>query len=143
MIQDGIKEREASQINDSLTKEVLEHASFCQRKCQSFFGREEFLESVRESLMNNGERVVVIHGRSGCGKTSILAKIVKEVKRWFNAENCITVFRFLGTSPDSSSARLVLRSVCRQLCTLTGQATGSVPDVSKERDSYKIKIINC
>lgn len=131
MIQEGIEERDALYINDLLTKEVLDHALFCSRKCKSFYGREDFLVTVRDGLMNSRERVVVIHGESGCGKTSILAKIVKDVKGWMEDQNCVTVFRFLGTSPDSSSARLLLRGVCQQLCKLTGQNTTNIPDVSK------------
>ena len=131
MIQEGIKERDTLHVNDSLTKEVLDHASFCLRKCNSFYGREEFLRTVRDSLTRNGEKLVVIHGESGCGKTSILAKIAKDVKQWMESNNAITVFRFLGTSPDSSSARLLLRSICEQLCMLTGQSTVNIPDVSR------------
>lgn len=131
MIQEGINERDTLQISDSLTKEVLDHASFCLRKCHSFHGREEFLGTVRDGLLNNTERLVAIHGKSGCGKTSILAKIAKDVKHWLESDKCITVFRFLGTSPDSSSARLLLRSICQQLCKLTGQNTATIPDVSR------------
>lgn len=132
MIEEGIEERDMLQINDPLTKEVLEHASFCLRKCKSFYGREEFLGTIRHGLINSkGERVVVIHGESGCGKTSILAKIAKDVKRWLENQTCLAVFRFLGTSPDSSSARLLLRSICQQLCKLTGQNTANIPGVSK------------
>ena len=79
MIQEGIEERNTLQINDPVTKEVLDHASFCLRKCKSFYGREDFLGTIRDGLVNSkGERVVVIHGQSGCGKTSILAKIAKD-----------------------------------------------------------------
>lgn len=132
MIQEGIEERNTLQINDPVTKEVLDHASFCLRKCKSFYGREDFLGTIRDGLVNSkGERVVVIHGQSGCGKTSILAKIAKDVKRWLENQTCFAVFRFLGTSPDSSSARLLLRSICQQLCKLTGQSTANIPDVSK------------
>ena len=133
MIKEGIEERDSLQISDPLTKEVLEHASFCWRKYRSFHGREDFLRTVRDGLMN-GEKVVVIHGESGCGKTSILAKIVKDVKCWMENQNCIVVFRFLGTSPDSSSARLLLRSICQQLCKLTGQNTVNIPEVSKVKE---------
>lgn len=133
MIQEGIEERDTLQINDPLTKEVLDHTLFCSRKCKSFYGREDFLGTVRDNLINsNGERVIVIHGESGCGKTSILAKIAKHVKLWLENQNCIAVIRFLGTSPDSSSARLLLRSICQQLCKLTGQNTANIPDVSQE-----------
>lgn len=131
MIQEGIEERDNLQISDPLTKEVLDHVSFCLRKSKSFYGREEFLGTVRDRLMNNSERIIVIHGQSGCGKTSILAKIAKDVKHWLEGSNRITVFRFLGTSPDSSSARLLLRSVCQQLCKLSGQNTANIPDVSR------------
>lgn len=55
-------------------------------------------------------------GENGCGKTSTLAKIAREMRNWYcNGEKPVIVLRFLGTSPDSSSIMPLLMSVCEQV----------------------------
>ncbi|XP_068761739.1 NACHT domain- and WD repeat-containing protein 1-like [Montipora capricornis] len=100
----------------SLYKEVLHHAWFCQHKCASFRGREDTLNSVRVFLKDFDKREpLVIHGPSGSGKTSIMAVTAKLAKEWLG-EGTVCIFRFLGTSPDSSSIRSTVLSVCLQVC---------------------------
>ncbi|KAK3734688.1 hypothetical protein QZH41_002106 [Actinostola sp. cb2023] len=115
MISEGIAEDEVNGMRDPLVQEVVQHLSFCQTKCTAFHGRQEFLESIKEGLLGNDKRVVVLHGESGCGKTSLVAKVAMEVKSWFKDEPLTMVCRFIGTTPDSSSIRCLLRSVCLQL----------------------------
>nr|XP_006821226.1 PREDICTED: NACHT and WD repeat domain-containing protein 1-like [Saccoglossus kowalevskii] len=45
---------------------------------------------------------LVIFGVSGIGKTSVMSKLVMDSRSQFG-NNCVTVFRFLGISTDSSS----------------------------------------
>ena len=130
MIQDAIKEKEASENEDSLVEEILQHALFCQKKGLSCQGRDEFLQSVKQSLLDyRNQRVVILHGESGCGKTSLMAKIAVEIKKWLEDESAILVLRFIGTSPESSSVRLLLRSVCQQLYKVTENDSAEIPEV--------------
>lgn len=129
LIDGGIDENESADSRDPLSEELFQHASFCQKKCQAFQGRKEFLRDVRESLKNAEKHSIVLYGESGCGKTSIMAKIASDVKKWLEDESAIVVVRFIGTSPDSSTIRLLLRSVCLQLCKATGQDTSGIPEV--------------
>ena len=129
MIQKGIKENETDDSKDSAAEEVLQHALFCQRKGLPCQGRDDFLYLVRQSLLaNESQRVAILHGESGCGKTSIMAKMAVEIGKWL--ESPIVVLRFIGTSPESSSIRLLLRSVCHQLYTITENDIGDIPEVS-------------
>lgn len=131
MIQEAIGEKETSDNKDSVAEEVLQHALFCQRKGLSCHGRGDFLQLVRQSfLVNDKRQVVILHGESGCGKTSIMAKIAVEIRKWLKPESAIVVLRFIGTSPESSSIRLLLRSVCHQLYTITDNDVGEIPEVS-------------
>ena len=44
LIDQGIEERPYSAIlNDSMSGELLQHVSFCQDKCRTFYGREDIL----------------------------------------------------------------------------------------------------
>lgn len=130
MIDDGITENETSDSSDSFAEEIFQHGSFCQKKCKSFHGRKEFLEAAQKTLVEHERHTVVLHGESGCGKTSIMAKIAKEVKQWVQDQSAIVILRFIGTSPESSGIRPLLKSICMQLCRVTGQDTAGIPEVT-------------
>ena len=131
MIQEGIKEKGTLERRDPLEEEILQHALFCQRKGLACQGRDDFLHSVRSSLLGNeNQNVVVLHGESGCGKTSIMARIAVEAKeKWLGDESAIVVLRFIGTSPSSSSIRPLLISICQQLCKTTEMDLAEIPQV--------------
>lgn len=130
MIQEAIKEKEASEKEDSLIEEILQHALFCQRKGLACQGREEFLQSVKKSLLDvRNKRAVILHGESGCGKTSVMAKIAVEVRKWLEDDSVIVVLRFIGTSPESSNIRLLLRSICQQFYKITENDIAEIPEV--------------
>ena len=139
MIQEAIKEKEVSEKEDSLVKEILQHALFCQKKGLTCQGRDEYLQSVKQSLLDyQNQRVVILHGESGCGKTSVMAKIAVEIRKWFEDESVIVVLRFIGTSPESSSVRLLLRSVCQQLQKVTENDSTEIPEVSSRIFQFAI-----
>ena len=130
MITEGITEKEAADTTDPLAEEIFQHSSFCQSKSKMFHGRKEFLKNIKETITTVENRVIVLHGASGCGKTSVMAKVATELKSWFEEEGSPTVvLRFIGTSPDSSSIRLLLKSVCLQLCKAAGESLTDVPEV--------------
>ena len=130
MIDNGIQENETSDSRDSFAEEIFQHGSFCQKKCKSFHGRKEFLEASKKTVVEHEKHGLVLFGESGCGKTSIMAKIATEVKLWVEDESAIVVLRFIGTSADSSGIRSLLRSICMQLCKATGQNTADIPEVT-------------
>ena len=102
-----------------LSDEILHHASFCVSKCESFHGREDILARISSYLTSNRSKPLVIYGASGSGKTSVMAKAATSVKVWFG-DSCVCVIRFLGTSPNSSTIREALTSVCLQVYSICG-----------------------
>lgn len=129
MIDKAVSQRRAVEIKDNVIEEVTGHLSFCLKKCQAFHGRQEFLEEMKK-LLTDRHRTLVIHGESGCGKTSIMAKVCTLVRSWIGDEDCVVVTRFIGTSPDSSSIRPLLRSICTQLCRVCDEDANAVPQVN-------------
>ena len=132
MIESEIKENETSDTRDSFVEEIFQHSSFCQKKCGTFHGRREFLDTAKETLTQQEKRGLVLYGESGCGKTSLMAKIATEVKQWLEDQSAKVILRFIGTSPDSSSIKPLLRSICIQLRKVTGQDTSAIPEVTPE-----------
>ncbi|KAJ7373573.1 hypothetical protein OS493_011178 [Desmophyllum pertusum] len=105
---------------NSLYKEVLHHSWFCQDKCEAFRGREDVLEKIQIFLKDfEKPEPLVIYGSSGSGKTSIMAVVAKSAREWLG-DGTVCIFRFLGTSPDSSSIRSTIASICLQICEVYG-----------------------
>nr|XP_006817837.1 PREDICTED: NACHT and WD repeat domain-containing protein 1-like [Saccoglossus kowalevskii] len=108
--------KDTNKVKNALNKEVLHHAKFCQEKCSAFRGRRDMLTSIRNYIIENKQgKPLCIHGVSGSGKTSVMAMAVKNALKW-SGESSICVFRFLGTSPQSSTIHQTLQSVCSQIC---------------------------
>ena len=55
--------------------EVLQHLHFARSRCEVFQGREETLEAIRLYLTGGSRLPLMVYGQSGCGKTSVLAKV--------------------------------------------------------------------
>ena len=121
-----------------LHNEILHHASFCLSKCESFCGRDELLSNINEYLASGKQKPLVIYGASGSGKTTIMAKAMSLSHGWMG-QGCVSVVRFLGTSPSSSTIREVLESVCSQICIVYGM---NVPKFS-EMDTLQIAQFFC
>ena len=143
MINKGIEEKKKLDLENSLVKEISLHTTTCQEKSRVFYGREDVLDAimshVRTSLANDkvgkksedeaatDKRILVVHGASGCGKTSIMAVAVKKIKEKY--PDTAMIQRFLGTTSESSTVSKMLYSVCNQLCHIIGQNPNQVPEV--------------
>ena len=108
---------ERDECTSELFQEVLHHATFCDRKCDSFCGRTNILNRIEQHITSSSQRPLVVYGPSGSGKTSVMAKAAHVVQQWMRDKcSLVMILRFLGTSPSSSSIRSVLESVCAQIC---------------------------
>lgn len=141
MIDDGIKEREAFDIDDKLIKEICQQAATCQEKSRVFHGREEVLQTIESYLSSTSEnnKPLIVYGPSGCGKTSIMAKAGLLAKQ--NHADRIQITRFLGTTSDSSTLAKLLHSICCQLKRATGESAAFVPANSKKLIEYLANLI--
>ena len=75
---------------NELVVEVLSHSRLGSTRCGMFQGRTELLGSIRTAI-DKGP-VVVIHGQSGCGKTSVLAKTASLVTFFSASKYSDTVY---------------------------------------------------
>lgn len=113
---------EMAAVGERLYTEVLHHLRFASTKLQVFCGRAEILERIqhlvsRAATAGSKHLPIVIHGRSGYGKTALMAKCAEDVHTWLG-EKTVNVVRFLGTSSGSSNIRDTLVSVIEQICTM-------------------------
>lgn len=87
---------------------------------QVFHGREESLQHIHDYMMDDSDKVLVLYGEGGCGKTSLLAKSASMCTSndWFVGSRPIIIIRFLGTTPDSSALTPTLVSICQQVVSI-------------------------
>ena len=75
--------------------------------------------TVHQYLTEESSHALVIHGESGVGKTSVLAKVASLVPSWTaamaNPVKTSVIVRFIGITPRCSSIQQLLHSVCHQV----------------------------
>ena len=91
-----------------LMEEVTRHALFCRDHTHAFQGRADILQAIHNYVTGpNPLMPLVIHGESGVGKTSLMAKVVMETQEKNKDRNLAIMYRFCGTTPDSSTGMMV------------------------------------
>ncbi|WAR21880.1 NWD1-like protein [Mya arenaria] len=60
-------------------------------------------------------RPVIVVGKSGSGKTALMAKLAEVSQSWYASKNPVFMVRFLGTSTMSTAIREVLFGLCEQI----------------------------
>ncbi|CAF3624005.1 unnamed protein product [Rotaria sp. Silwood1] len=116
LIDRGVGQQKSLASNRAYS-EILQQLHVVNNFSQDFQGRTDVLERVRHYIQGSSKQPLVLWGEGGCGKSSMLAKIVSESNSWFSSRQCIPIrlVRFLGTTPDSSSIGPLIRSVCQQI----------------------------
>lgn len=115
--------------------EVLQHSKFCLKKCEVFCGQEDTIQKVKRYIedLHEPHQPLVIHGRSGYGKTSLLAHIGKFASKELSDVDSV-VIRFLGTSPGSSSIKCSLLSITKQLGVVYDLDTTGISSLERMSD---------
>ncbi|XP_052773919.1 uncharacterized protein LOC128212477 [Mya arenaria] len=60
-------------------------------------------------------RPVIVVGKSGSGKTALMAKLAEVSQSWYASKDPVFMVRFLGTSTMSTTIREVLFGLCEQI----------------------------
>lgn len=122
LISEGLKEvqKTAAVNDDELYGEVSSHAGFAVAKAKLYCGKRKFLTHIYRKLMDHeNHQPYILYGESGVGKTATVAKLILEAhKNIVNEKSkpANIVYRFLGTTPDSSNLDRLLISLTKQIC---------------------------
>ncbi|KAM5194794.1 NACHT and WD repeat domain-containing protein 2-like [Mantella aurantiaca] len=95
-------------------EEILEHAKHCHTLVSSFLGRQSFLLDFKERIKAGNRHPIVLHGPSGSGKSSLMAKLAVSASKWI-AGDIRVVTRFVGATGESRKICLLLQSLCYQI----------------------------
>ena len=119
---------------DMTFQEVIQHRELALDKSSLFIGRENEIKCISDYLRSDNTEPLVVYGRSGCGKTALMAVTAKRSN--ITLPNSLLVLRFLGTTGQSGSARSLLLSICTQISRLYGKDLSKIPDSYKELIKY-------
>ena len=110
-----IDEQLDSIINpDEITHEANLHEMFKNELVRQFHGRKVTCTVIDTYLSDaNDNRVMALVGESGSGKSSVMAKVIDDCLK--DHKQATTVYRFLGTSSNSSHIVSLLQSVCGEI----------------------------
>jgi NACHT domain- and WD repeat-containing protein len=110
---------------EPLEREIAAHADFGRGRASHFIGREDLLESIAHYLDSGSRRPLAVWGESGCGKSALMARAIEKAREAHpGAER---VQRFIGATPESSSGRSLLESLCRQITRVYQGDESSIP----------------
>jgi hypothetical protein len=132
-----IAEAEKLKIVDPLDNELETHTEFGQDRASFFVGREDNLSQIVDYLENSNPHLLAIWGKSGAGKSSLIAKSIEEAQTKY--KTAMSIFRFIGATPESSNVRKLLESLCRQLTRVYKGDEKAIPSDSRElvQELYK------
>jgi WD40 repeat protein len=106
-----------------LDAELRAHARFAEQRTGIFVGRRDTLARIDEYLAKPAKFPLVIHGPSGSGKSSVIARALQSAAIRWSGE---PIYRFIGSVAGSSNIRLLLASLCSQLRGRNGRS-GDLP----------------
>jgi Cdc6-like AAA superfamily ATPase len=136
------------------TAELMHHRSFKEQKTSVVCQTPESLAPLLTIFERNEPYPIVVYGRSGGGKTTLMACAINEIATahpnsviiyrflfylltpliYFPCASSIshTYFRFIGTSMNSSDLYSVLQSVCQQIKLVYRLDNVTIPATLKE-----------
>ncbi|XP_020292680.1 NACHT and WD repeat domain-containing protein 2 isoform X2 [Pseudomyrmex gracilis] len=126
---DRAMRKEDSSAQGQIITEILQHLHACNNSVKVFYGREDTLEKIKNYMLGNSDKPLVLYGEGGCGKTSLLAKSAGLTSStWLTGKKPVSIIRFLGTTPDSSALTPTLISICQQISYNYGLSFEEIPD---------------
>ena len=109
-----------------LLGEMLHHVVWAQEKCRGFVGRKALVQqamtmmmmttsqSMTYSSVNDWSGITLsVVGRSGTGKTALMAELARSVRA--TDTNRPVIIRFCGTSKGSADGLSLVQSLCHQI----------------------------
>eukprot|EP00058_Branchiostoma_floridae_P011084 XP_002596572.1 hypothetical protein BRAFLDRAFT_128562 [Branchiostoma floridae] len=111
-----VREFPLDESTDDSTDETSLHQAFCLEEAGRFVGRDKLLKqcAAEISLCKNGTLVLV--GKSGSGKTSLVARLVEQ---YVESDSCSSpecvLLHFVGAAPGSTDMAATLTRLCQEM----------------------------
>lgn len=105
-----LEELEKLEAVDGLDHEIQAHADFAAERARHFVGRHQIIRRINDYVAGDERYPLVIHGRSGSGKSALMAKVLERLP-----PDAPVISRFIGATPASTELTSLLRGLCRQI----------------------------
>ena len=116
-----------------LEKELRQGADLMKKLCESAVSRDNIFQDVHHYILSESSdnfdllSPLVINGKSGSGKSTIMALSIMEAISEFRIyDDSNIIFRFIGTTRESGDTRHLLSSLLHQLHVINGAT--NLPD---------------
>ncbi|XP_071956907.1 uncharacterized protein [Antedon mediterranea] len=110
-----------------LYEELSQHVNYIHERTSSFFGFGDVLTCIKEHLCNGENQVTVLHGKAGCGKSSLMAKVSLLLPSWNKGPQPAIITRFIGTTSYSEIPRCLLKSLCNHISNIYDLDPETIP----------------
>lgn len=130
------------QTVDPIQREESAHESFAKNRTGIFVGRKDVIKEINEYVRGNNSQPLVIWGASGSGKSTLMAKAILDAQKLFPKFRVI--YRFIGTTPESSNGRDLLENLLRQIIKTSRGDENQIPtaynDLAREFEKKLAKV---
>jgi hypothetical protein len=121
---------------DEINHEVKLHKEFKERLTEYFRGRTDILIKIKLYLSGTEEQVMSIIGESGSGKSSVMAEGIRQYESEY--KKALIVYRFIGTTSNSSNIISLLQSICGQIAREYNVTLQSLAGEGKDKALYEM-----
>lgn len=111
--------------NDPLQIENKYHENVIDQITRIFIGRNHLISGINNFIQGKIDQPLFIKGRSGSGKSALLAKFFQIYKN--ENPDAVCIARFIGASPASKNILKLIENLIQQL----GVELGFIPDISR------------
>ena len=99
---------------DAISQATAEHNAFEEARSSSFIGRHNLLQKARTAIEDPENKLVLVTGKPGCGKSAFMAALAQQCKVSQSTPNLI-LSHFVGAAPGSSNIAMVLTRLCHEM----------------------------
>ncbi|XP_013407026.1 telomerase protein component 1 isoform X1 [Lingula anatina] len=100
-------------VLDEISHETSQHEAFLEARVSSFTGRKAQMKMCLERLRTMKEGILMLSGKPGCGKTSLVANLISQYDADIGAKTHF--IHFVGATPESTNITFALKRLCTEL----------------------------
>ncbi|XP_013380843.2 telomerase protein component 1-like [Lingula anatina] len=100
-------------VLDEISHETSQHEAFLEARVSSFTGRKAQMKMCLERLRTMKEGILMLSGKPGCGKTSLVASLISQYDADIGAKTHF--IHFVGATPESTNITFALKRLCTEL----------------------------
>ena len=124
--------------DDEIAHEQRLHTEFKNKLVTHFRGRAETLTTIQNYLNDpSSNKTLSLIGESGSGKSSVMAKVVQDTLESKSADTLL-VYRFLGTTSNSSNVISLMQSVAGQIAQRFGTELNDLAGEGNEKALHEM-----